>query len=88
MHKYRVFFGYSEHMLTLKGLVPFMTPARIGEKVLFPQHMIALREMPDWIRHQGMWKIDDVVHQVEGVAAEKADMLILSPTDDPLTQNT
>jgi len=89
MYKYRVFFKQTgtqaaNYMLTLEKLVPLMTPARVGEKLILPQHMKAMWGMPDWILKQGVWRIQHVIHQVKGVAVEEADILILVPTSDPL----
>lgn len=96
MRKYRVLLKKEPgRMLTLEGLVPLLTPARIGDKIILPSHTYKtflcwmskpiLHGMPDWVIKQGTWEIKEVIHQVKGVAVEQADILILIPTDNPLT---
>ena len=69
---------------TTKDVVSFITQIHVGEKILLPQHMKSLHEMPKWILKQGMWEIKEVVHQVKDVSLEDADMILVTPTSNIL----
>ena len=84
MHKFRVFFYNRQNPLTLIDLVPLSTSVNVGDIIMLPQHMIALHKMPDWVLKQGAWKVKNLIRRVRGLSVEDADILILTPTSDPL----
>lgn len=78
MYKYRVFFEMTRgtvtsEMLTPEGLVPLLTPARVGEKIIFPSHAYnaLLHGVPDWVLKQNAWEIRSVIHQIKGSPLSK-----------------
>ena len=81
MYQYRVFFQKEPSkrgLGTTRKTITFFTPIHKGEEVILPSHIKELQDVPEWVRGQGTWVVNAVIHQVKE-AIEKADIIILIP---------
>lgn len=91
MHPYRISFKrerpeddrglgkpWELNSVVAKDKIYFFTPLIKGEKAILPGHLMKLWDLPELVRTQGIWQVEEIIHQTE-VAIDECDIAILIP---------